>query len=168
MKNLFILTLIFVASLVIPACVVVKSIRFTQECGGYLEQAANANTVELAAERLDHAIAYMEQHGLTEGYTSVLWKTEDENIGFWYRNVVACRNELSEAMDLSQLEKSNVLMKVRESLMQNHGEHGDKIIVPPGISRYPHNLGWGIARWAFWLYFLVWCIVIGVVFNDYY
>lgn len=157
---------IFLLTLIIPVCVIVKSVKFDQQCGGYLEQAANANTVELAKERLDIAIKYIEDHNLTTGYTSVLWKTEDENLEFWYRNIKACRNELEEAMDLSQLEKSNVLMKVRESLKESKGENGDKVIIPEGISRYPDNLLWGVLRWFFWLYFCVFIVVIVAYCNE--
>lgn len=159
---------IFFLTLIIPVCVIVKSVKFDQQCGGYLEQAANANTVELAKERLDIAIKYIEDHNLTTGYTSVLWKTEDENLEFWYRNIKACRNELEEAMDLSQLEKSNVLMKVRESLKESKGESGDKVIIPAGISRYPDNLLWGVLRTFFWLYFSVFIIVIVAYCNEEY
>ena len=42
----------------------------------------------------------------------------------------------------SQLEKSNVLMKLRETLIDN-GENGDNLTVPDGLSRYPNNLMWG-------------------------
>lgn len=138
--------LFFAASFVTPTIIVVKSIQFNQNCGGYIKQAADANTVELSLSRLEKAIAYAEQHQLTQGYTSVLWKTEDENIGFWYENLVACRDELrtiAEKKDATQLEKSNILMKIRESLMDNNGESGDTITVPDGISRYPNNALWG-------------------------
>ncbi len=114
-------------------------IEFQQQCGGYLKQAADANTVELAQERLDLALKYIEEKGYTSGYTSVMWKTEDENIGYWYQNLKACQKELNEALDGTQLEKSNVLMKVRESLTDN-GEKGTVLTVPSGLAKYPHNL----------------------------
>ena len=67
-------------------------IDFQQQCGGYLKQAADANTVELARERLNLAINYIEAKGYTTGYTSIFVKTEDENIGYWYQNIKACQN----------------------------------------------------------------------------
>ena len=66
-------------SLIVPIIVIVKSVQFKQECSGYLKQAADANTVELALERLNLALDYIESHNLTSGYTSVLWRTENEN-----------------------------------------------------------------------------------------
>lgn len=115
------------------------NIEFNQQCGGYLKQAADANTVELALERLNLAVKYIEEKGYTSGYTSIVYKTEDENIGYWYQNIKACQKELNEALDGTQLEKSNVLMKVRESLTDN-GEKGTVLTVPSGLAKYPHNL----------------------------
>ena len=133
-------------SLIVPVIVIVKSVQFNQNCGGYLKQAADANTVELALDRVNKALEYIEAKGLTQGYTSVLWRTEDENMGYWYDNIKACRSELEANLDASSLEKSNVLMKVRESLTDN-GEKGTELTVPPGISRYPDNLVYGTLLW---------------------
>lgn len=126
-----------------PTVCIVKSIKFMQQCSGYLKQAADANTAELALSRINIAIEYVEDHELTSGYTSAIWRTEDENIGFWYENLKACQEELTRCLDGTQLEKSNVLMKVRESLTDD-GEKGTKLTIPKGISRYPYNLLFGI------------------------
>lgn len=136
-----------------PGICIVKSIQFNQQCAGYLKQAADANTAELALERLNLAIDYVERHELTEGYTSVLWKTEDENIGYWYRNLKACQSELEGCIGATQLEQSNVLMKVRESLTDD-GENGTSLTIPCGISRYPYNTAWGWTRFFSYLILL--------------
>ena len=153
MRKFFIIISIVVA-LIMPAIIVVKHIQFSQDCGGYLKQAADANSVELAIERLDKAIAYAEENKLTEGYTSVLWKTEDDNIGFWYENLKTCREELSQCIESSQFEKTNVLMKVRESLT-DQGEKGTQLTTPDGISRYPNNTLFGILNWISGILFLL-------------
>ena len=145
MRNLSKILLILL-SLTVPTICIVKSIQFDQRCGGYLKQAADANTPELALQRLDLAIEYIERNNLTDGYTSILWRTEDENIGFWYQNLKACRQELEACLDDSQLEKSNVLIKVRESLT-DQGEKGVDLTIPDGISRYPNNAIWAILLW---------------------
>lgn len=147
--------LILIISLIVPTICIVKQVRFTQDCSGYLKQAADANTVELALERINMALNYIESHGLTDGYTSVLYRTEDENVGYWYRNIKACQSELEANLDATSLEKSNVLMKVRESLTDDGGEDGTKLTIPTGISRYPDNLLLGVLRLISYLLFLV-------------
>ena len=134
MKNL---TMILIG-LICPVITVFLSIDFQQNCSGYLKQAANANSVELAIERLDKAISYVERKNLTHGYTSILYRTEGDNIGFWYKNLVTCRKEPAESLNSPQYEKTNVLLKTRESLM-DQTENGAVVSCPNGISRYPNN-----------------------------
>ena len=122
-------------------------IQFSQNCTGYLQQAADANTVELASERLGKALEYIESKGWTEGYTSILWRTEDENIGFWYTNIKASLQELESVKESSQLEQTNVLMKLRETLLES-GEKGDYLTFPTGLWKYPHNVLYGIFAWV--------------------
>ena len=130
-----------IVGLVLLAVPICKNIEFKQECSGYLKQAADANTVELASNRLDIAVKYLEEHGLTRGYTSVFYKTEDENIGYWYKNLKACQGELATAKGASQLEKTNVLMKIRESLTDD-GKSGTVLTIPSGLYKYPNNVAY--------------------------
>jgi len=125
-------------------------ITFNQNCGGYLARAADANTLELAATALEHATAYARQHDLTSGYTSIFWRTPDEDIGFCYTNITAALTELR-TLDAgaAPLEKSNLLMKLRESL--TGGSEGTSLTVPTGISVYPYNglfALWGTASFV--------------------
>ena len=138
----FIAIVLIAIGLITPVSCTVKEIQFKQNCSGYLKQAADANTAEIALERVTKALDYIERNRLTEGYTSVLWTTEDENIGFWYENIKACKAELEACLNSSQLEQTNVLMKVRESLMDGEG-----LTIPGGISRYPNNAAWMIFGW---------------------
>ena len=138
----FIASLLIVLGLITPVSCTVKTIQFKQDCAGYLKQAADANTAAIALERITKALDYIESNRLTEGYTSVLWTTEDENVGFWYENIMACKAELKACLNSSQLEQTNVLMKVRESLMDGEG-----LTIPAGISRYPNNSVWMIFGW---------------------
>lgn len=129
-------------------------VEFIQKCTGFLEQAADANTIELALDRLDRAIHYVEKKGWTEGYTSIFWRTEDENIGFWYSNLKASRQELVKAKDSPQLEQTNVLMKLRETLTDN--ADGSIIITyPSGLWKYPHNGLFAFLAWTVNLLLLV-------------
>lgn len=141
--KVFILIIVFILTLISPILTTIKSIQFDQKCGGYLKQAADANSVELAERQLNLAIDYIEQHELTSGYTSVLWNTEDENIEYWYNNLKQCQKELAATKDNSTLENTNVLMKLRESLT-DVDQNGTTLTIPYGISRYPNNLLYGI------------------------
>ena len=134
----FLALIILAIGLICPTVTIVKSIQFDQDCKGYLKQTADANSVELALDRLNKAIDYVEANNLTSGYTSIIYRTEDENIEFWYNNLLTCKRELTECIESSQFEKTNVLMKVRESLT-DQSEHGTVITCPPGLSRYPNN-----------------------------
>lgn len=146
MKKITLIIVLFILALIAPVTCVVKSIQFKQDCSGYLKQAADANSPELALSRLNKAIEYIEANHLTQGYTSVLWRTEDENIGFWYENIKTCQSELASCLEGTQLEKSNVLMKVRESLTDD-SKDGTELTIPAGISRYPNNLEYGLWMW---------------------
>ena len=126
-----------------PAITGYRSIRFTQECEGYLKQAADASTAEIALDRLDKAIAYIESHNLTSGYTSIVYKTQDEDLGYWYDNIVTCRDNLKKCLKSSQLEKDNALMRMRE-VLTDQGEKGTILTIPDGISRAPQNKMWAI------------------------
>lgn len=145
---------LFLVSLVVPGICIVKSIHFKQDCSGYLKQAADANTVELALDRVTLALNYIEARGLTKGYTSVIWRTEDENIGYWYQNIKACKEELEKGINGTQLEKANILMKVRETLTDN-GSAGTILTIPDGIHKYPDNLMFGVMLWVSVLLFLI-------------
>lgn len=119
-------------------------VSYEQDIGGHLKRAGDANTPELARQELDVAIANMEKRGLTQGYTSILYKTPDADIGFWHDNIVAARGSLDElGPDADQLTISNELMKLRETLM-DHGESGDVVTAPGGISYYPDNFSWAV------------------------
>lgn len=158
MRNNNLAVALIVCAFIVPIICIVRVVVFNQNCGGYLEQAANANSVELALERLNVAIEYVEEHNMTDGYTSVLWKTESDNIGYWYRNLKTCQEELEACVNSSQLEKTNVLLKVRESLT-DEGKDGTELITPNGISRYPNNALFGILNWVSLLMFIVGCAI---------
>ena len=129
----------FLISIVIITIIAIKSISFDVNCGDYLKRAANANTVELAIENLEAALAYIEENNLTSGNTGVIYKSPADDIKFWYSNIKSSYEELkSISSDASILEKSNALMKLRESIIEN-GEKGEYLIRPDNISQYPNN-----------------------------
>ena len=139
MKNILSVVLILV-SLIIFGIRISKGIELKQNVTGYLKRAADANTIKLANEELAKSIKYLESKNLTTGYTSILWKTPDEDIDFWYRNLKASQSELSNLKSESALEKTNVLIKLRETLLDS-GEKS-KVTIPKGLAVYPNNKLW--------------------------
>jgi len=125
---------------------IISSIRMTQDCTGHLKRAADSNTIELAQKELKTALQYLENKELTTGYTSVIYRTPDEDIGFWYDNLKASLDELDQIIakkEVTQLEKSNILMKLRETLI-DHEDSGTHVTKPKGVAWYPHNALLGI------------------------
>ena len=136
---------------------VYKIVVFDIECEGYMKRAADANTVEMAVKEMETVVAYQESRGMTQGYTSVLYRTPDEDVGFWYQNMKASLAELKSIKpDASLLEKSNMLMKLRETLLDEG--RGTQVTVPRGISIYPHN-----TACTFFVIFSVVILIIGII-----
>lgn len=143
---------------------IVNAVSFDVNCTSYIKRAADANTVEMAKEELSKAIKYAEDNDLTDGIVSIFLKDPQNDIGFWYENMKASHAELeSLPEDSTALEKTNVLMKLRESMTDNE-ENGIDVTVPNGISIYPHNViyfWWGtlsgILTCFFWtMLFIEW------------
>ncbi len=162
-SKLFLEVLPPIAFFYILFCVVYNSVQLEQNCTGYLKRAADANTVEIASGELAKAIRYLEENNLTSGYTSIFYKTPDEDIGFWYDNLKASLNELSNVdSNTSSVERTNLLMKLRETLIDN-GESGDALTCPDGLSRYPNNGLWAVGILISVLYFF---FLIGTKLRD--
>ncbi len=114
---------------------VYKNITFKIDCADHLKRTADANTIKLATQEMNTVIHYLEENNLTQGYTSIAIKTPDEDIEFWYTNLKQALDELQRVKpDATQLEKSNILMKLRETILDNN-----IITLPRGISVSPHN-----------------------------
>ncbi len=136
---------------------IVKEVQFDQRCDGFLENAAHANQVSMVLPEMERAIAYLKENNLTDGFTSIFYRTQDDNIGFWYNNLVSATEELrkeAQNKDMSALEQSNVLMKLHETLKRPE---------PEGITIYPHNTAMMVALTLSTLMTLVG--VIGIAVN---
>lgn len=95
----------------------------------------------------------------------IIWKTPDEDLGFWYQNIKQCQKELTEiAPDAPIMDKTNMLMKLRESLTDD-GEKGVVVTVPDGISRYPNNCIWGILIFIA-VFLFSWAIMYAYAITD--
>jgi hypothetical protein len=122
----------------------VLAIQFNIDCGDHMKRAADANSIALATKEMQVVVDYMERNDMKDGFTSVLYKTPNEDVGFWYENMNSSLQELKTLdSNATSLEKSNVLMKLRETLV-DHGKT-TTVTVPTGISVYPRN-----GFFAFW------------------
>jgi hypothetical protein len=121
---------------------VIKKVQWTQQVTGYLKHAADANTIPLALQELTKVINYLEAKDLTEGYTSIFYKTPGDDIGFWYQNLKASQAELQNLKSTSALERTNVLMKLRETLTDSGKK--SRVTYPRGIDTFPNNKLWAV------------------------
>lgn len=146
------LTLLFYASLMfIPiGCwcffAYMNHLKFENGCFGHLTRAGHANTIEAAREEIESAVTFLEKENITEGYTAIFegLKTPDEDIGFWYKNLKASLEQLKKIpKEVSALERSNVLLKLRETVIHASSK-GEDLVCPPGLARYPNNLTWTV------------------------
>lgn len=117
-------------------------VNFERLCEGFLKNAADANSIEDAEKRLAIAVQYIREHKLDSGFTSVLWRTPDADMGFWAGNLTNALEELRalSGAESSVLEQSNMLMKLKETLLDDTSS-GVSVTAPEGISIFPHNAG---------------------------
>lgn len=164
----FVLCVVFFA----PFCLIgglrfYNEIIFSIHCEGHLKRAADANTIEIAKKELQTAIDYLEKNKITDGFTSVIYQSPNDDIGFFYNNLKSSIEELDKVTtDTTQLERTNVLMKLRETLL-DHKDSGDKVTLPDAIQVFPNNKtyfwgGIGLLIWA-----IIGFVAILVKLQDY-
>ncbi|MFH0873547.1 MAG: hypothetical protein V1846_01755 [Candidatus Komeilibacteria bacterium] len=121
-------------------------------CQDYLKLAADAPSVEMAEEFLTKAVSYADAHGLTAGNSAYFWQTPSNDVGIWYRKMKRALKTASEIIErsqsgsgsLTQLEKDNALIKIRQTLI----DEGQSVTVtePQHITVFPlqwlFQLGW--------------------------
>lgn len=146
-----ILLLCFVISILLYGTAIIKTINMNAECIGYLEMAADANSVELAKKHLSKAIEYLEENNLKHGSTGIIFHTPGNNIEFWYENLKSAQIQLQEFESESELEESNILMKLRETLLDETGD----VTHPNMISFYPNHAFWFWFLMLGWLLFMI-------------
>lgn len=167
MKAFF--ALLCVICIIVPFIVygaaIVQTIQMDSNCISYFEMAADANSVELAEKHLASGIKYLEENNLTKGNTKVLVYKPTKDLGLWYENLKSAQiqlQELNSQEELTELEESNALMKLRETLLNSEGS----VTHPPMISFYPSHVSW------FWSMFLIWLLWVaalpfGILASEY-
>jgi hypothetical protein len=99
---------------------------------------------------------------LTTGIVSLFLQQPKNDVKFWYTNIKASYDELSSlSEDATPLEKSNMLMKLRETLV-DQGE-STSVTCPNGISIYPFNVAyfwWSILSLLFFIIFGIMVVIL--------
>ena len=160
-----ILVILCVICIIVPifvyASAIIKTIQMDVNCISYFEMAADANSVKLAEKHLTSGIKYLEENDLTEGHTGIIFRRPTDDLGLWYENLKSAQEqliELNQREDLTELEESNALMKLRETLLDSQGG----VTHPDMISFYPNHIIW------FWGMWLIWVLWIGAFFIAFY
>lgn len=140
---------------------------FNHDIGNWLKLAGDAPNIERANEFLAKAISGMEKHGKTQGSSAYFFDNPNADLSIWYSQVTGAKQTLESILErsvddpassISQLERDNALMKIREVLL-DEGESGTKITTPPHICVYPHQ--WKILFlyiFSFIFATIAWCV----------
>lgn len=147
MKQFITFVLTIVMAIMVYGGAIINSSTFDVNCINYFELAANANSAELAEKYLTKGIEYLEKENLTQGNTNFIFKYPTNDINIWYENLKSAQaqlQELKERKDLTELEETNSLMKLRETLVNEDGA----IIHPRMISFYPYHILMEILMWS--------------------
>ncbi len=132
---------------------IINGIQFSANCGDYLELSADANSIEIAEKQLTKAIDYLEENNLTNGYTKIFVYYPKNDIGMWYDNLKSAQTQLRDMLvqeEITELEESNMLMKLRETILDNDGF----LTTPLGISLHPNFtiMFWlNVTLWVLWV-----------------
>lgn len=162
---IFLCIICMVVSAIVYGEAVAKTIWMDVNCIDYFRMAADANNVELAEKHLSSAIEYLEQNDLTEGSTEILFYGPTNDLGLWYENLKSAQaqlRELGNKEELTELEESNALMKLRETLLDSQG----CVTHPSMISFYPNHIGWFWAMASMWILLLA-AFVFGAIVIDF-
>ena len=155
---LIILAIMFIIGGCIPwVHSIVKYIQFSSNCASYLKLAADANSIDVAEKHLSKAMEYIENNDLTTGHTKIFIYRPTNDFGIWYENLKSAQTQLQDMQqkDYTDLEESNILMKLRETLYDD----GSGITYPMGAAM-KNNF-----TLMFWLNCLLWlpCWLIGAL-----
>ena len=140
---------------------IVKSVRFSANCGDYLELAADANSIDIAEKQLTKAIDYLEANNLTSGHTKIFVYYPKNDIGMWYGNLKSAQTQLRDMLEkeeITELEESNMLMKLRETILNDGGD----LTHPAGISmhqNYAVMLFLNCTLWLLWIVGIIFCLL---------
>ena len=155
MKKFFVILMVIMCLAPFPNYIysLAKAVQFGANCGDYLKLSADANSVFLAEKHLTTAINYLEENNITSGSAKYFVSYPKNDISLWYENLKTAQSQLQEMIEMgeyTELEQSNMLMKLRETLLEDSG----CVTIPLAISLHPHGtlLVWlNSTMWIFWI-----------------
>ncbi|MFZ6035940.1 MAG: hypothetical protein ACOYUK_02265 [Patescibacteria group bacterium] len=152
-----------IALIALGIIALVAEYTFDSECGNYLKLAGDAPTVEKADEFLGYAIGYIERERLTTGNSGVIFRSYPTNdLAIWYGQIKGAKQTTESIIDrtksdsasVSQLERDNALMKIREVVL-DQDEKGTSVTHPDWIIFYPSQV-------LYWFVFWIALIAVGI------
>jgi hypothetical protein len=139
---------------------VYDTIQFDRKCADHIKRAADANTIDLAIQEMKTVVVYLEANDIKTGYTSVLYTTPDEDVGYWYNNLTSALGELEKVTpETTQLTRSNLLLKLRETLL-DHSSSGETVTLPSGVTIFPNNVAF-----CWWGWISTMLLIIGLILS---
>lgn len=141
--------LCFVLGVISLVVIIIVSVSmwygFKSNCGDYLKLAGDAPTVEKANVFLGKAINYLEQKDKTSGNSAFIFRTPANDVGIWYGQLTGAKAIADSLIkNGTSLEKSNALMKIRETVL-DQGEKGTVVTLPTKIASFPYQ--WPMLIW---------------------
>jgi len=138
-----------IALIIVIVIAVSRWYSFYNEIGDYLKLAGDAPTVEKADSFLGTALNAIEHRGLTSGNSAFIFHKPNADLGIWYNQIKGAKETTATVLkrastdpgSLTQLERDNALMKIREVVLDN-SSGGITVTTPPNITWYPQQ--WGI------------------------
>jgi len=155
------LTIVGVISMIIAGvCCLIFWYNFNNNCGDYLKLAGDAPSIEKAHHFLSKAVDHIERSHLTSGNSAYIFRTPENDVGIWYEQILGAKKTAESILErdqkspnsLSQLERDNALMKIREVLLDDSKE-GTTVTLPKNINWFPIQ----------WL-MLIWWIISSIFF----
>ncbi len=115
-----------------------REMAFNRDCKAHLKRAADATSVDLAKQELRTALDYIEAHGMTYGYATLFYYTPENDLRFWHQNLEQAWTDLTSLpKDATELERSNMLLKLRETIL-DHDKDGETVTSPGKAFLHPH------------------------------
>ena len=139
MKAIFgfnLILFLILAMLTIPSC-----IELDQKVESPLKKAADAGNIASSYVLLDKAVTNIETLNFTEGNSSILYDTDENDLTIWYGQLAELRDEMTVLKDstLTLMDESNYLIKLRETILDSSGEKGDVVTMPSNLIHYPYH-----------------------------